>query len=193
MTVGVFLRPLSRDWFNYIPAGPTPAIFCVLAQYHAMIPLTYRYRVTTSWKPRRPPPAGDNTAGGDWYERTITLSNKTLQYVIAFQLAILQWPISLLGAGVGWVVGYAWRMEVIPQVITRWRAPFSSHPPRTRSGIGAGRDDYRNDNTGQGAAGAEFERLRTRLEGEEQAATGVASGVGTEDGTVRERNQTLRA
>ncbi|KAJ2902009.1 uncharacterized protein MKZ38_001102 [Zalerion maritima] len=41
----LFLAPLSRGYLTYIPSGPTPIIFSILAQYHAMVPHLYSYRV----------------------------------------------------------------------------------------------------------------------------------------------------
>ena len=44
MILALFLRPLTLGLFNYLPAGPTPIIFAVLAQYHAMVPYIYQYK-----------------------------------------------------------------------------------------------------------------------------------------------------
>ncbi len=43
-----FLGPLTGGTFNYLPAGPTALIFAILAQYHAIIPHVYHYRVATA-------------------------------------------------------------------------------------------------------------------------------------------------
>ncbi|KAM0276280.1 hypothetical protein ACHAQH_006910 [Verticillium albo-atrum] len=142
----VFLRPLTAGLFNYMPAGPTPIIFAILAQYHAIIPHIYRYRVSMS----SVPPTGDSFTG-------ITLSDKSYKYALALQLAIFQWPGSVLGALVGWIVGHSWRNDFLPGAMTRWRVPGWLVGIRTQR---------RRD---------EFEGLRRRLEGEN--ASGTASGV----------------
>ena len=46
--LALILRPLSFNNFNYLPAGPTPLIFAMLAQYHAAIPHIYKYRIAAS-------------------------------------------------------------------------------------------------------------------------------------------------
>ncbi|KAI0007962.1 hypothetical protein F4779DRAFT_469900 [Xylariaceae sp. FL0662B] len=147
MILALFLRPLTLGFFNYLPAGPTPIIFAVLAQYHAMIPHIYKYKVATSTSPS----TNDQTPG-------ITLSDKSLRYVLALQLALFQWPGSLLCAVIGWVVGYSWRMELLPRSLIRWRLPGWVVGIRTQR------------------RSEEFEGLRRRLEGENAATTAAASG-----------------
>ncbi|KAF3766357.1 hypothetical protein M406DRAFT_356303, partial [Cryphonectria parasitica EP155] len=39
------LRPLTGGLFDYLPAGPTPLVFAVLAQFHAAVPHIYRWRM----------------------------------------------------------------------------------------------------------------------------------------------------
>ena len=78
----------------------------------------------------------------------LTFSDKSYRYLLAAQLALAQWPGSLLGALTGWVVGYAWRMEALPRPLTRWRIPgwiVGVRAPRRSE---------------------EFEGMRRRLEGE---------------------------
>ncbi|CAJ2510764.1 Uu.00g063890.m01.CDS01 [Anthostomella pinea] len=149
----VVLRPLTFGLFNYLPAGPTPIIYAVLAQYHAIIPHVYKYRVATSI----------SQSTNDQFQG-ITFSDKTYRYFLALQLALFQWPGSLLGGLVGWVVGYAWRMEVLPRSLIRWRVPGWVVGIRTQR------------------RSEEFEGLRRRLEGE-NAPTAAATGVeGQADG-----------
>ncbi len=88
------LRPLTFGVFNYLPAGPTPLIFAVLAQYHAIIPHMYKYRLAFS----AAPPTNDEFVG-------LTFSDKSYRYLLGLQLALFQWPGSLLGPVVGWFVG----------------------------------------------------------------------------------------
>ncbi|RCI16215.1 hypothetical protein L249_2371 [Ophiocordyceps polyrhachis-furcata BCC 54312] len=135
----VVLRPLSAGLFNYMPAGPTPVIFALLAQYYAIIPHTYKYRVAAS-------PAADDAASG------LTLSDKSYQYLIAFHLSVLQWPGSLVGAVVGWLVGHAWRGAVLPASLVTWRLPGWMVGLKV-----------------QGRS-SQFEGLRRRLEGENRAS-----------------------
>lgn len=146
-----FLRPFTAGFFNYLPAGPTPIIFAVLAQYHAMVPHMYKLRMALTNQP--PSTAGD--------AQGLVFSDKSLRYGIALQLALFQWPGSLLGAAVGWVVGHAWRQDMLPGALTRWRLP----------GWMIGMRSTKRDQ--------EFEGLRRRLEGEhasEAMTTGVQGG-----------------
>lgn len=161
----VVLRPLTAGLFNYLPAGPTPIIFAILAQYHAMVPHMYKYRVATS----EAPPTDEPFAG-------LTFSDKSYKYAIAIHLALLQWPGSVVGAVVGWVVGYSWREGLLPTAVVRWRVP----------GWVVGLSTQRRS--------AEFEGLRRRLEGENSAAAAaatVATGIqGQADGQT-ERRRTM--
>lgn len=142
------LRPLAPSLFNYIPAGPTPLLFAALAQYHAMVPHMYKYRIATS----QAPPSNEPFAG-------LTLSDKSYQYAIACHMAILQWPGSLIGAAVGWLTGHAYRSGVMPMALVSWRVP----------GWMVGISSKRHS--------AEFEGLRRRLEGDGAAtSTGAATG-----------------
>ncbi|KAH6666477.1 UBA domain-containing protein Ucp14 [Plectosphaerella plurivora] len=154
----VFLRPITRGLFNYMPAGPTPLIFAILSQYHALIPHIYSYRVATS----AAAPSSNEPFSG------LTFSDKSYRYALALQLALFQWPGSVLGALVGWVVGHAWRNDLLPAMVTRWRVPGWLVGVRTQR---------RRD---------EFEGLRRRLEGEN--ATATSSGAQAQnEGESRQR------
>ncbi|KAK4188799.1 hypothetical protein QBC35DRAFT_181988 [Podospora australis] len=156
----VFLRPMSFGVIDFLPAGPTPIIFAILAQYHAMIPHMYKYKVALSTGP----PASDDTLG-------LTLSDKTTKYFMAAQLALFQFPGSLLGAIVGWVVGYAWRNEALPGALTRWRVP----------GWVVGLREQKTN--------PEFENMRRRLESEGASTTGAqhTQGEGNRRRTMPEQ------
>lgn len=158
----LFLRPLTAGLFNYLPAGPTPLIFAVLSQYHAIIPHIYKYRMalTTS-----SPSTSEDAAG-------VTFSDKSYRYFLALQLALFQWPGSLLGAIVGWIVGYAWRSDLLPSALTRLRLPGWVVGMRTPK------------------SSQEFEGLRRRLEGE-NATSATASGVQGQDDTEAGRRRTF--
>ncbi|KAL8380697.1 hypothetical protein RB595_005125 [Gaeumannomyces hyphopodioides] len=159
----VLLRAATFGVFNYLPAGPTPLIFAVLAQYHATVPHLYKYRLAVS-----EPPSATAADGSDDFVG-LTFSNKSYKYVLAVQLALSQWPGSLLGAVVGWVVGYSWRNDLIPGRLTRWRAPGwlvgARAPPRRQT---------------------EFDGLRRRLE-DEGVSTATTSGVGLQEAEAGRR------
>lgn len=155
------LRPLAPGLFNYMPAGPTPIIFAILAQFHAIVPQMYKYRIAMS----QAPPTNEQFSG-------LTLSDKSYQYAIAFHLALLQWPGSVIGAAVGWVVGHSWRAGLLPTSFTTWRLP----------GWLVGSGSYRRS--------AEFEGLRRRLEGE-IPATAVATGAQNQAEGQADRRRTM--
>lgn len=158
------LRPIAPSLFNYIPAGPTPILFAVLAQFHAMVPHMYKYRIATS----QAPPTNEPFSG-------FTFSDKTYQYGLACHLSLLQWPGSVIGAVVGWLVGYSWRTGIIPASLVTWRLPGWM--------VGL---------SSQGRS-AEFEGLRRRLEGDNAAAataTGV-DGQAAQGQTQADRRRTM--
>lgn len=99
----------------------------------------------------------------------VTFSDKSYIYLPAVQLCLSQFPGSLISAVVGWVVGYLWRNDVLPVVITRWRLPGWMVGVRGRK-------------RGEG-----FEGMRRRLEGENSSAvgTGVEGQVEGEGGRRR--------
>jgi len=156
------LRPLSWGIFDFLPAGPTPIIFAVLAQYHAMVPHIYQYKVALSTSA---PTSNDDAPG-------VTFSDKSTKYFMALQLALFQWPGSLLGAGIGWLVGQAWRSELLPGALTRWRVP----------GWVVGIRGLKSSDR--------FEGMRRRLESE-GASTGTASGAQQQGGGDGNRRRTM--
>lgn len=156
------LRPLSFGVFDFLPAGPTPIIFAILAQYHAMIPRIYQYKVALSTGA----PANKVDVPG------MVFSDKSTRYLIAFQLAFFQWPGSLLGAGIGWLVGQAWRSELLPGALTRWRVPGWVVGMRSQK------------------SSDRFEGMRRRLESE-GASTGAASGVQQQSAADANRRRTM--
>jgi hypothetical protein len=159
------LRPITAGLFNYLPAGPTGLIFAILVQYHAIIPHIYKYRVATS---SQAPPGNDEFVG-------LTFSDKSYRYALALQLALFQWPGSILAAAVGWAVGYFWRNDLLPSAVTRWRLPGWMVGIRTQK------------------SREEFEGLRRRLEGENTSAiaTGVAGQEAAEGGRRRTMGQQI--
>ncbi|KAF3930921.1 hypothetical protein ABW19_dt0207450 [Dactylella cylindrospora] len=133
LILGTIVRPLTLWRMNYLPPGPTPLIFAILAQYHATIPSTYKFRLllplTTEQTPAATPAL---QAAREESEPAIILSDKAYVYLVAAQLAFCQAPSSLLGAAVGWIAGYAWRAELVPW--GRWRYPIWLFEKTNRDG-----------------------------------------------------------
>jgi len=154
------LRIFSFGYFNYLPAGPTPVIFAILAQYHAIVPRIYNYRLAFS--------TGAPTNGGF---SGLTFSDKSYRYLLALQLAVFQWPGSVLGAMVGWTIGYIYRNGLLPVVLTQWRIPGWLIGMKTQK------------------RSEEFEGLRRRLEGENNASATSTGIQGEGEGeAARRRN-----
>ncbi|KAI4129150.1 MAG: hypothetical protein LQ338_002385 [Usnochroma carphineum] len=101
------LHPLSFSTLNILPAGPTPLIFALLAQYYATIPTVYKYRLRIS------------STSSD----ALTFSDKSLVYLLAIQLAVSSLPGSVICAATGWFIGIAWRRDIGPGFWTSWRIP----------------------------------------------------------------------
>ncbi|KAL5336765.1 hypothetical protein BJX70DRAFT_400260 [Aspergillus crustosus] len=182
------LKPLSWGKINYLPSGPTTTIFALLAQYYASIPSTYRYTISTSTS--TPSPSSSSSSSSEPAQTTqeqqqeqeqeqepqsskksltLSLSDKSTTYLIAAQLALSQFPHMLLPSAVGWVVGVAWRADILPFLSGSgnkgWRVPGWI--------LGLGDEDrLRGRGGGEG-----FEDLRRRLESEAVAA-GAATGTG---------------
>ncbi|TKA59744.1 hypothetical protein B0A55_12901 [Friedmanniomyces simplex] len=136
------LRPLSFGRINYLPAGPTPLLFALMAQYHAAIPYIYKYRLSS----------GMGSSGNEQTEYGMNLTSKSTSYILPLQLALSQFPGSAIAAAIGWLVGFAYRREILPGA-TRWRVP-----------------EWVIGGTGQKGR---YNSLRRRMEGEAGRATGV--------------------
>ncbi|KAG9243803.1 hypothetical protein BJ878DRAFT_509084 [Calycina marina] len=161
LLLALFIRPLSLNTINYLPAGPTPLIFALLAQYHATIPQIYKYRIAASSSSSQNTSPNLPTPG-------LVLSDKSTTYLPALQLCLSQFPGSAICALVGWFIGSSWRNDVLPGRITGWRLPGWMVGVRTVK-------------RGEG-----FEGLRRRLEGENtNPDPGAASGVEGRDGGRR--------
>ena len=98
-------------------------------------------------------------------------SDKSTTYLLAGQLALSSLPGSALAAGVGWVVGMAWRGEWGPGLWGKWRVP----------GWVVG------EASGGRGRGQELEGLRRRMEGE-----GAARGTGTDTAEPGQRGEQRR-
>ncbi|KAJ5905433.1 uncharacterized protein N7473_002349 [Penicillium subrubescens] len=201
LLLALIVRPLSLNTLNYLPSGPTAMIFALLAQYYAMIPHTFRFRIGTTSSPSSsssttttttPATANDDTTATNQPSSTSTpkpsppsltllLSDKTTTYLVAAQLALSQFPAMLLPSAVGWIVGMAWRAELLPGLspashgfrVPAWMVGERERRSGPASSAAGG---------GGGASAAErerFEDLRRRLEGEVAAsASGMENGGG---------------
>ncbi|PWY93396.1 hypothetical protein BO94DRAFT_510868 [Aspergillus sclerotioniger CBS 115572] len=156
------LRPITLGKLNYLPSGPVATLFALLAQYHASIPHTFRYQISTA-------SASPSTSTKDQPQPTskfltLSLSDKSTTYLVAAQLALSQFPAMVLPAAVGWLVGVAWRMEFLPGT-GEWRVPAWVVGEKERMVVAG---------NGGGESGR-YEDLRRRLEGEAMAASASAS------------------
>ncbi|BFZ60668.1 hypothetical protein YB2330_001710 [Saitoella coloradoensis] len=103
----LLLKPIFG--LNYLPPGPTPLLFSLLAHYASLIPPTYSFHL-------EPLP------------RTLTVTDKVFVWGLAAQVAVSQGWGSVVSAVVGWCVGLGWRAEVIPGRVRAWRVPSSFLP-----------------------------------------------------------------
>ncbi|KAL4808314.1 hypothetical protein BDV18DRAFT_134678 [Aspergillus unguis] len=195
LLLALVVRPLTFGRINYLPSGPTATIFALLAQYHASIPSTYRYTISTSTStpaPTSTAPTSTSTSASTSDSQgqtqgdnppstptknplTISLSDKSTTYLIALQLSLSQFPYMLLPSALGWIVGLAWRADILPFVAGSgrrgWRVPGWVIGLGDEGGLFA---------TGRAGAGeARFEGLRRRLESEAAVASATASGSGS--------------
>ena len=132
-------------------------MFALLVQYRAAIPYIYKYRLSNV------APASGSPANSQQYG--IDFTSKSTSYLLPLQLALSQLPGSLITAVVGWVIGFAYRREVLPGA-ARWRLPLWL--------------------MGDAAQKERFDSLRRRMEGEAGRATGVEN-PGAQHGDVRRR------
>ncbi|CAI7598520.1 unnamed protein product [Penicillium bialowiezense] len=163
----IILRPLSFNNLNYLPSGPTASIFALLAQYHATIPYTFRYRIGTSSSADADADAEDSAGGHSKRTPSLTLllSDKSTTYIVASQLALSQFPAMLLPAAVGWTVGVAWRAELLPGLSS------GSSGFRVPAWV-VGEQERRAGPSGPGER-ERYEDLRRRMEGEVATASGI--------------------
>lgn len=162
------VRLVSWGRWNYLPGGMTGVVFAALAVWGEEVPRLYRYKIVTG---SPDPRSGSNDTPG------VILSDKTTTYVMAAQLALSQFPYSLLAASVGWIVGLAWGGDLLPGRMNAWRIP--------RWLLG--------DFGAKSAAERErYEGLRRRLEEEGgrsdgMRASGVDGMIDAVDGEARRR------
>ena len=159
------LRPLTLGYANHLPSGPTALLFALLANYYAAIPHTYKYRISPSTPSQTTTSTSTASQATSIWARSITITSKATSYLPPCQLALSQFPGSLLAAAVGWAVGTAYRRELLPGA-SSWRVP----------GWMVGEE-------GAGEKGA-FDSLRQRLESERGEGGGVSSGILAGEGGV---------
>ncbi|KAF3393540.1 DSC E3 ubiquitin ligase complex subunit 2 [Talaromyces pinophilus] len=189
LLLALLLRPLSLGYLNYLPSGPTAVMFALLAQYHASIPHTFKYRIsTTGGSTGRQPSTSQNEGNANNNSKrslTILLSDKSTTYLVAAQLALSQFPASLLPAFVGWAVGTAWRADILPGSRS-WRVPAwivgekESRRPAGASAVSG---------NGDTEDGERYADIRRRLEAASAAAAqqGASSGVEGSSGQSQRR------
>ncbi|KAF2830467.1 hypothetical protein CC86DRAFT_315765 [Ophiobolus disseminans] len=165
------LRPLTFGRINYLPAGPTAVVFALLANYYAAIPYVYRYKIAAFALSQPSSSQSNAQAATSIWSRSLTLTSKSLSYLPPLQLALSQFPGSLLAAAVGWAVGTAYRRDLLPGAID-WRVPGWMVGEEKKKG---------------------FEGLRARLDAEREreggtgAATGILAGETGQGGTRQRR------
>ncbi|EEA20325.1 hypothetical protein TMatcc_000311 [Talaromyces marneffei ATCC 18224] len=190
LLLALVLHPLSLGTLNYLPSGPTAVMFALLVQYHDSIPHTFKYRISTTGgstghQTTTTSQNEGNTNNSSKRSLTILLSDKSTTYLIAAQLALSQFPASLLPAFVGWAVGTAWRADILPGS-RNWRVPAwivgekeSRRPAGTFSAVSG---------NGDAEDGERYADLRRRLNAASAAAAaatqqGASSGV---EGSTRQ-------
>ncbi|KAK0269947.1 hypothetical protein LTR35_014413 [Friedmanniomyces endolithicus] len=107
-----------------------------------------------TWKRQwmEPQTSGMGTSGDEENGYGMNLTSKSTAYILPLQLALSQLPGSAIAAGIGWLVGFAYRREILPGA-TRWRIPDWV--------VGGTRRKER------------YDSLRRRMEGEAGRTTGV--------------------
>ncbi len=158
LLLALILRPLTFGHLNHLPAGPTPIVFALLAQFHAAIPSVYKYRIALT-SPTSGTTATPTEGGRGDGISAITLTSKTLNYLLPLQLALSQLPGSAISAAIGWAIGHAYRNDLLPGA-SAWRVPGWV--------VGERKEDRER-----------FEGLRRRLEGEAGQASGTESRRGS--------------
>lgn len=120
----MFFRPLSSNRLNYLPPGPTPLLFSLLPLYIHLIPPSYTLHLGAS-TPTPTTPTG------------LSLTDKWGIYVLYTQLALSQFPGSLICALTGYLTGLMWQFNLVPSTLKHFRLPrnlFRSEATITQSG-----------------------------------------------------------
>ena len=166
VAVGV-LQGVTAGWWGLLPAGGTGVVCGLVAGWGEEVPTLYRYRVVLPGFG-----GGNGSAGeGNASRKYITVSEKTVVYVLAAQLSLSQFPYNLVPAVAGWVVGSAWRADLLPGGMGRWRIAGWIVG---QGGAGKG---------AQGRGREEYAGLRRRLEEEGASHGAVGDGMRRSLGT----------
>lgn len=174
LVLSTVVRVLSLGRWNYLPCGLTGVVLAAIACWREEVPRLYRYKVVTG----RDITSGEQPSG-------LTLSDKATTYVLAAQLALSQFPYSLLPAAVGWMVGLAWRGDLLPGGTARMRIPGW-----IVGEAGLGKEGRRSREERE-----RYEGLRRRLEeegstGDGMRASGSGAGFTQSSGESRRRGVT---
>lgn len=97
--------PLPLGTMNQLPSGMNASLFTLLSVYFSIIPSRYTLLIS-----------GDSNI-----ERAVIFTDKVFTYLVAAPLALNTSLPSLLCASTGWLVGYAWKSELLPGA--HWRVP----------------------------------------------------------------------
>lgn len=170
-TFFIVLAPLTGGVMSYVPAGPVPLLFAAYAQYKALVPHLYQYQLVfrtpfalptktpSASSPESPAPSAPNTSTSISTSTKITLTDRLPTHFLILQSVLFQFPSSLPGALTGFAIGQAFRNDMLPSRLAKWRVPNWL--------VGSSASLRRGRNEG-------FEDLQRRLEGE-----GVAAGIST--------------
>ena len=163
------LKVVTGGRWGLLPAGMTGVVLGLVSNWREEVPMLYRYRVVLPGFG-----GGAETTGNadvDVRRKYITVSEKTVVYVLAAQLSLSQFPYNLVPAVAGWVVGSAWRADLLPGGLGRWRVAgwVVGEGGAVKGGQGRGREEY---------AG-----LRRRLEEEGASHGAVGDGMRSSLGT----------
>lgn len=164
-------------------------MFALLAQFYATIPHTFKYRLSTSTSNN----SDSTTAANTKPSLTILLSDKSTTYLVAAQLALSQFPATLLPSVVGWAVGLAWRADILP-VARQWRIPawLVGEKESARRRVLGTSSTGRGVNIGSGEDSERYEDLRRRLDAAAAAATTTANSTAVAgDSEQRQRRPLL--
>jgi len=124
LALGLVLRPLSSYRLNYLPPGPTPILFSLLPLYVHLIPPSYTLLLGAS----TPNPTSPNS---------LALTDKWGLYILYAQLALSQFPGSLICALTGYLTGLMWEFSLVPSALKHFRLParlFRSDATITQTG-----------------------------------------------------------
>jgi hypothetical protein len=172
------LKVGTLGWYNYLPAGLTGLVFALLAAWAEEVPRIYRYKIATGGLMTRNAAATSSEGEGTSTTQSLgeipglVLSDKSTTYLLAAQLALSQFPYSLLPAAVGWTVGTAWIGELLPGRLGRWRVPA-----------------WMVGETSQRKERGQYEGLRRRLEEEGSSADGMRN---VSDRVAGQRQESVR-